>query len=211
MEEKESELQNLIPSLQQATTLIECTSVARNGLSANFYHMEQFFHSISNPPGPQEHTDHDELIEQNSGYHHIRQISTETQASSRLSTEVSDCEMELEQVTLLNQQTLKELHKLTTSIRATYTAVDSNKHSSSNGVPAADHHEMSGNRQHPATNTYTHLVRPVSQSDSRYNHLSNSRKNKEPKNRSDGKENAYSRAEQGRSLHIRKKFNIEWS
>jgi hypothetical protein len=174
--------------------------------------MEQFFHSVSNPSGPQEHTDHDELTEQNShaGYYHIRQISTETQASSRLSTEVSDCEMELEQVSLLNQQTLKELHELTASITATYPAVE---YSSSNGVPAADRHKRSGIQQYSAINTYTqcHLVRPVSQVDSRYNHLSNSRKNKESKDRSDGEENAYSRSEQGRSLHTRKKFNIEWS
>lgn len=203
MEEKERELRNLVPLLQQATTLIECTSVARNGLSVNFNHMEEFFHSFSNPPGPQESTD--QLLGQNSraGYRHIRQISTETQASSRLSSEVSEYE-ELEQLSLQNEQTLKELHELTATITATYPVVDSHHHSPSNsGVP--DHHETSGSRQHPATNIYTQLDRPVSKSDDGYDHLSGTGKHiMESKDRRDSKENAHSRSMQGHSSHIRK-------
>lgn len=223
MEEKESELRNLVPMLQQATTLIECTSIARNGLSVNFHHMEQFFHSFSNPEPsrPQESTYPGQLVGpgsgQNgySGYHHmhIRQISTETQASSRLSTEVSDSEMdlELEQLSLLNQQTSKELHELIANITATYPAVDSHQHSCSIGVPESDHRETSKIQRYPATNTSTHLGRPVSQSDDGYNHLSGTRKHKESKDKSHGEENAYSRSMLGRSLHMRKKFNTEWS
>ena len=217
MEEKESQLRNLVPMLQQAITLIECTSVARNGLSANFHHMEQFFHSFGNPPEPQEHTDPDELVGQNgySGYQHTRQISIETQASSRLSTEVSDGEMdmELEQLSLLSRQTSKELHELIASITATYPTHDSHQHSCSIGVPESDHHEMSKIQRHPATNTSTqcHRGRPVSQSDNGYDRLSGTRKHKESKGKSDGEENAYSRSVLGRSLHMRKKFNTEWS
>lgn len=116
MEEKERELKNLVPLLQQASTLIECASVARIGLSANFNHMEEFFHSFRNSLGQQESTTQ---LEQNShsGFHHIRQISTETQASSRLSSEISDFEVELEQPSSLIGQALKEL---SACITATY-------------------------------------------------------------------------------------------
>ena len=194
---------NLVPLLQQATTLIECTSVARNGLSVNFNHMEEFFHSFSSPPGPQESTD--QFLGQNShaGYCHIRQISTETQASSRLSSEVSDYEVELEQLSLQNEQTLKELHELTARITATYPVVDSHHHSPSiSGVP--DHHETSRTRQHPAINIYTQLDRPVSKSDDGYDHLSGTGKHMESKDRTDSKENAHSRSMWGRSSHIHK-------
>lgn len=205
MEEKESELRNLVPLLQQATTLIECTSVARNGLSANFNHLEEFFHSFSNPPGLQESIATEQLVRQDSpssGYHHIRQISIETQASSRLSSEVSDCEMELEQLSLLNEQTLKELHELTTKITATYPPIDSHHHSPSNGV--SSHHETSGIGQHPPTDTYTKPAWPVAKFDDGYDHLSGTGKHKESKDRTNSKENTHSRSMQGYSWHIRK-------
>ena len=195
-------MRKLVPLLQQATTLIECTSVARNGLSANFNHMEEFFHSFSNPPGPQ-----DRLLGQNShaGYCHIRQISTETQASSRLSSEVSEYEVnpELEQLSLQNEQTLKELHELTARITATYPVVDSHHHSPSvSGLP--DHHKTSRIRRHQATNIYTQLGRPVSKFDDGYDHLSGTGKHMESKDRTESKENAHSRSMQGRSSHISK-------
>lgn len=160
IEEKESELRNLVPLLQQATTLIECTSVARNGLTANFSHIEEFFHSFSNAPGPQESTDHGQLLlvgrNSHSGHHHIRQMSTETQASSRLSSEVSECELELEQISSLNEQTLKELHELTATITATYPSSDPHHHSLCNGVQVHRELETSGIRRHQTTTTYTH-------------------------------------------------------
>ena len=194
MEEKGRELRNLVPLLQQASTLIECTSVARTGLSANFNHMEEFFHSFGNSLGQQESTDQ---LEQNShsGYHHIRQMSTETQASSRLSSEVSDFEVELEQLPSLNEQILKDLHELTACITATYPAVDSHHQFTSIRVP--DHRKASGIDRHSDRSVddgYDHLI------------MSHTGEHKESK---DKIEDANSRSLRGSSPHIRKMFNIK--
>ena len=210
MEEKDRELRNLVPLLQQATTLIECTGMVRNVLSANFSHVQELFHSLRGCFG------HQETRDQQSSHSELRQqLSTDTQASSRLSSAMSDCDGE-EKPPRLNEQALasKELRQLTAHIITTFSAVDSHLHSRPS-VRVPDHHQMSGIDLRPTINTGTQLGRSVSQSDDPYDHLSDigEHKGSEERDRStetDCKENAHDKSMQGcSSPHTCKRFNID--
>ena len=120
MEDNGRELSKLIPLLQQAATLIECSRVAQKGLSASLNHSDEWFtQSLNNSPGKRNQSSKPEN-------HHIRQSSTQTQASSRLSDDVSsDCEGELRP--WLNEHALvsEELHRLSADIVATFMSFES--------------------------------------------------------------------------------------
>ena len=210
MEEKDRELRNLVPLLQQATTLIECTGIARNILSSNFSHVEELFHPLRGCLGKQETRD------QQSSHSELRQqLSTDTQASSRLSSAMSDCDGE-EKPSRLNEQALasKELRQLTAHIITTFSAVDSHLQSwPSIRSRVPDHHQISGIGLHPTTSTGTQLGRPVSQPDDPYDHLSDigEQKGSEERDTATGcKENAHDKSMQRcSSPHTCKRFNIE--
>ena len=130
MEDTGRELKKLAPMLQRAATLIECSSIAQNGLSVNLSHAaEWFMHPLNNPLELEKHArEH----HGQASVDHFRQasaISTQTVASSRRSSAVSsDGEEEMPVAS-------EKLIKLSTDIVAAFPAVVSPER----GIVVSDH------------------------------------------------------------------------
>ena len=164
MEENGRELKKLVPLLQQAATLIECSRVAQNGLSASLSHTSEWvFQSLHNSQG--KHSQQGSQV----GHHHIRQSSIQTQASSRLSSDISsDCEGEVR--AQINEQALvsEELRRLSANIVAKFPSFVSYESQSIVTNPLSGASPISGTDH--GTNTRVPLARPLS--DDSYDHLS---------------------------------------
>lgn len=215
VEENSRELKNLAPVFQQAAVLIERSSVAQIGLSANLSHTAEWL----------EHTLHRNIIEKNSKQntdqlqsehlHCVRQSSIQTQSSStRFSSSSqfsSECEEELRFWVNEHSLTSKELHQLSAHIVAAFPATAS--HESHSVV--SDHHLLSGMGPFSCTdggsNAAIKSSRAFSQSDDGYDHLIdpgvyNQSKDKAVEN-SKQKTQASRVTHGGRSSpHLRKKF-----
>ena len=115
LEENGRELGKLVPLLQQAATLIECSRVAQKGLSVSVNHTDEWFsQSLDSPPGKQCQSKQNSQPEN----HHSRQSSIQTQASSILSSDISsDCEGEQRPWHTLVSE---ELRRLSADIVATF-------------------------------------------------------------------------------------------
>ena len=216
VEENGRELKSLVPLLQRAAILIECSSVAQKGLSANLSQTAEWFNYAQNNPLSDKQSQQSSQFE----YRHstcIRQMSIQTQSSSRVSTDISsDCEEELRP--WLNEQDTTasdELRRLSRHIVAAFPTMASYEAHS----VVIDHQEISGPVPVSSTDGGTNvrgrfqMARSFSQSDDGYDHLSDNGVAKELKERANdmGKHTSHvPRTSRGcSSPHLRKKFYIK--
>lgn len=204
MEENGRELSKLVPLLQQAATLIECSRVAQKALSASLNHTDEWFsQSLNSPPGKQYQFKQSSQPED----HHIRQSSIQTQASSILSSDISsDCEGELRPWHTLVSE---ELHRLSADIVATFPTLESH------GI-ITDYNELTSgtapiSSKDGGLNARIPLTEPFS--DDRYDHLSGFRMYNDSGDRvtktDQQNPHIFSQAVQGcRSPHLCKRFQI---